>query len=74
MEYDMGVDFLFSAGDQVNTANNEGQYAGYLNDAFSSLASVTTIGNHDSGSAAYNEHFNLPNESTEYGSTNAGTE
>ncbi|MBM6855962.1 phosphohydrolase, partial [Mediterraneibacter glycyrrhizinilyticus] len=43
-------------------------------DAFSSLASVTTIGNHDSGSAAYNEHFNLPNESTKYGETNAGTD
>ncbi|MBM6855983.1 metallophosphoesterase, partial [Mediterraneibacter glycyrrhizinilyticus] len=57
IQNDMGVDFLFSAGDQVNTANDEGQYAGYLNDAFSSLASVTTIGNHDSGSAAYNEHF-----------------
>ena len=30
----MDVDFLFSAGDQVNTASNEEQYAGYLNEAF----------------------------------------
>ena len=70
----LDADFLFSAGDQVNTADNEEQYAGYLNDAFTSLASVTTIGNHDSGSTAYNEHFNLPNESDEYGATTAGTD
>ena len=74
IQNDMGVDFLFSAGDQVNTANDEEEYAGYLNDAFSSLASATTIGNHDSRSTAYNEHFNLPNESTEYGATEAGTD
>ena len=74
IQNDMDVDFLFSAGDQVNTASNEEQYAGYLNEAFSSLASVTTIGNHDSGSTAYNEHFNLPNESSSLGATTAGTD
>ncbi len=70
----MDVDFLFSAGDQVNTADNEEQYAGYLNETFASLASATTIGNHDSKSTAYNEHFNLPNESTQYGQTEAGSD
>ena len=65
----LNPDFLFSAGDQVDTANNESQYTGYLNDTFSSLTSATTIGNHDSSSAAYNEHFNLPNESAQYGTT-----
>ncbi len=67
-------DFLLSAGDQVNTASNESQYAGYLNDAFASLPSATTIGNHDSSSAAYNEHFNLPNESSDKGITKAGSD
>lgn len=67
-------DFLLSAGDQVNTASNESQYTGYLNDAFASLPSATTIGNHDSGSAAYNEHFNLPNESSDKGITKAGSD
>ena len=67
-------DFLVSAGDQVNTNNNETQYTGYLNDALTYLTSVTTIGNHDSGSAAYNEHFNLPNESDSLGATTAGTD
>ena len=35
---------------------------------------MTTIGNHDSGNAAYNEHFNLPNESAGLGATAAGTD
>ena len=38
IQNDMDVDFLFSAGDQVNVNNNEEQYTGYINDAFSSLA------------------------------------
>ena len=67
-------DFLLSAGDQVNTASNESQYTGYLDKAFSSLPSATTIGNHDSSSAAYNQHFNLPNESVDKGGTTAGTD
>ena len=67
-------DFLVSAGDQVNTNNNETQYTGYLNDTLTYLTSATTIGNHDSGSAAYNEHFNLPNESDSLGATTAGTD
>lgn len=66
--------FLMSAGDQVNTANNENQYAGYLeHSGLYSIPSATSIGNHDSGSAAYSEHFNLPNV-TNYGATAAGTD
>ena len=67
-------DFLLSAGDQVNTHNNEIQYTGYLNEVFTSLPSATSIGNHDSGSAAYSQHFNLPNESADKGITNAGSD
>lgn len=66
-------EFILSAGDQVNTASNETQYAGYLNEAFASIPSATSIGNHDSGSKAYNEHFNMPNESDK-GATPAGTD
>ena len=68
------ADFLLSGGDQVNTASNETQYTGYINELFTSLPSATTIGNHDSGSAAYNEHFNLPNESADKGQTTAGSD
>lgn len=66
--------FLLSAGDQVNTASNEAQYEGYLeHDALTSLPTATIIGNHDSGSAAYTQHFNNPNV-TSYGATKAGTD
>lgn len=66
--------FLLSAGDQVNTASNEEQYAGFLgNDYMTSLATATVIGNHDTGGAAYSEHFNNPNVS-EYGTTTAGSD
>lgn len=65
--------FLVSAGDQVNTASNETQYDGYLeHDALSSIITAPVVGNHDSGSNAYNQHFNLPNESASYGVTAAG--
>ena len=67
-------DFLVSAGDQVNTASNEQQYQGYLNDVFNELPSATTIGNHDSGSDAYSQHFNLPNVDERYGTTKAGSD
>ncbi len=67
------ADFLLSAGDQVNTASDETQYDGYLeHDVLKSLPMATVIGNHDSGSDAYSEHFNNPNE-TAYGATTAGT-
>lgn len=66
--------FILSAGDQVNTANNESQYAGYLEHSqLTSVPQATTVGNHDSGSNSYNQHFNLPNE-TNYGQTTAGSD
>lgn len=56
------LSFVASAGDQVNNNNNEKQYAGYLGaDALKSLPVATTIGNHDSGSAQYDMHYNNPN-------------
>ncbi len=66
--------FLVSAGDQVNTASNEKQYAGYLeHTGLYNLATATVVGNHDSSSAAYTEHFNNPNVSA-YGATAAGSD
>ena len=48
------VSFMLSAGDQVNYADREYEYAGYLNaSALASLPVSTTIGNHDSGSYQY---------------------
>ncbi|MGN1121569.1 MAG: metallophosphoesterase, partial [Eubacteriales bacterium] len=67
------VSFLMSAGDQVNTAADENQYDGYLDhDVLTGLPVATAIGNHDSGSNAYGQHFHVPNESEQYGVTAAG--
>ena len=67
------ISFMLSAGDQVNTATSESEYDGYLNhDALTSLPVATVIGNHDTSSNAYGQHFNVANESGKYGTTNAG--
>ena len=56
--------FLLSAGDQVNTASSESEYAGYLeHEELTQIPQATTIGNHDAGSNAYSQHYNLPNVS-----------
>lgn len=66
--------FILSAGDQVNTASNESQYSGYLeHEELTSVPQATTVGNHDSSSNAYLQHFNLPNVS-DRGTTTAGSD
>jgi hypothetical protein len=69
-----GLNFVISAGDQVNKTGKpkEEEYAGYLNPSIlSGLPVATTIGNHDSLNADYSYHFNNPNP-TKYGVTKAG--
>ena len=69
-----GVEFLLSAGDQVNTASDENQYNGYLeHEEMPGLTMATVVGNHDSDSNSYQQHFNEPNNST-YGATTASTD
>ncbi len=67
---------LVSAGDQVETYNNEAHYSGFLApEALSSLAIATTVGNHDALGSLYSEHFNNPNTTINgipYGVTAAG--
>lgn len=68
------LNFMISAGDQVNKTGKpkEEEYAAYLSaSALESLATATTIGNHDSLNADYAYHFNVPNETTN-GQTQAG--
>jgi len=56
------AEMLFSAGDQVNSANDENQYTTFLTpDALREVPFVATNGNHDVGSKAYEQHFNTPN-------------
>ena len=66
------VSFMVSAGDQVNSATSEAEYAGYLSaEVLAYLPVATTIGNHDSGSAQYSYHFNNPNTMTDAENPNA---
>lgn len=68
--------FLISAGDQVNTYNNDAQYDGYLNSRLGSLTMATTVGNHDSSmnrqDNPYQSHFSMPNLDNTKGATDAG--
>ena len=74
VEQNPDLDFIISAGDQVNKTGKakEEEYAGYLSpDALTSLPVATTIGNHDSLNPDYMYHFYNPNQ-TGYGETEAG--
>ena len=69
-----GLNFMISAGDQVNKTRKpkEEEYAGYLSASLlASLPTATTIGNHDSLNPDYSYHFNNPN-ATQNGRTAAG--
>lgn len=68
------IDFIISAGDQVNKTGKakEEEYAGFLNASLLSYVPIaTTIGNHDSLNEDYSDHFNTANQ-TGYGETKAG--
>ncbi len=57
------AEMLFSAGDQVESAGNEAQYEGlFAPEQMQRIPFVATNGNHDVGSKAYEQHYNLPNE------------
>ena len=68
-----GTDFILSAGDQVNSATDETQYSGYLeHEELYGMPVATVVGNHDTASSAYNDHFHVANESETLGISNAG--
>ena len=74
LEQNPNINFMISAGDQVNNTGNakEEEYAAYLSaSALKSLPTATTIGNHDSLNPDYSYHFNNPNP-TGLGMTEAG--
>lgn len=82
------LSFILSAGDQINQTNvskdseklqQQIEYAGFLHSSvLRSLPIATTIGNHDSKSVNYSNHFNYPNKQTSEanttGKTTAGTD
>ena len=74
-EHDVFTDtaFLLTLGDHVDEKNNEDHFDDLLHhDALTGLPMANVIGNHESKSEIYPEHFFRPNESTEYGVTTAG--
>jgi LPXTG-motif cell wall-anchored protein len=57
------AEMLYSSGDQVERASSESQYELFLqSDLLREIPFVANNGNHDVGSKAYEQHFNLPNE------------
>jgi hypothetical protein len=55
-------EMIFSAGDQVESAGSEEQYAAFLApEQLREIPLVPTNGNHDVGSKAYEQHFTVPN-------------
>lgn len=82
------VSFILSAGDQINQTSvskdadkleQQIEYAGFLSSPLlRSMPVATTIGNHDSKSVNYSNHFNNPNMATSVatteGKTDAGTD
>lgn len=65
--------FLLSAGDHVDEKNNEAHFDDLLHhSALQSLPMANVIGNHESGSEIFSQHFFRPNESEIYGVTKAG--
>ncbi|MDA0170944.1 metallophosphoesterase family protein [Solirubrobacter taibaiensis] len=56
------AELLVSGGDQVETANTETQWNAFLNsDKLRQYPWAATIGNHDVGGKAYDQHFWTPN-------------
>src|SRR3954462_14678263 len=56
------TELLVSGGDQVETANTETQWNAFLaSDKLRQYAWAATIGNHDVGGKAYDQHFWTPN-------------
>jgi purple acid phosphatase-like protein/calcineurin-like phosphoesterase family protein len=56
------AELLVSGGDQVESANNESQWNSFLApDGLRQYPWAATIGNHDVGGKAYEQHFTTPN-------------
>ena len=59
--------FIMSGGDQIENKGREYEYTGFFSPAeLTSLPVAPTVGSHDR-EINHNYHFNLPNESSQYG-------
>jgi hypothetical protein len=59
--YSPKAELFVSGGDQIDSANNETQWNNFLRpQQLRSIPWAATIGNHDNGGRAYDQHFALP--------------
>ena len=67
----LGAELLVCAGDQVSTMDNLSLYQGFITEELSGITFAPSVGpGHESPSILYQEHYNLPNLSTDYGVSN----
>jgi len=66
---DQNVDFMLSSGDQVHQ-NDTASYNKFFYNKLAGLTTATIVGNHDNN-AMYNDYFNMPNVSEQYGAAEA---
>lgn len=68
------TELLVSGGDQVETNNTETMWTSFLQpDGIRQVPYAATIGNHDTGGYAYQQHFAVPNKNSTGLGTTAGT-
>jgi hypothetical protein len=68
------TEFIYSAGDQVEHAANETEYDAFLAPSQLTEFPIATInGNHDVGSKAYEQHYNMPNWDPTAGAATSGS-
>jgi len=67
-----GVSFIVSAGDQVDSSNNETQYNNlFAPEGIKTLPFAPVVGNHDTN-VLFFQHYNIPNEQGTENSTDVG--
>lgn len=67
----LGAELLVCGGDQVSTMDDLSLYKGFITEELSGITFAPSVGpGHESPSILYEEHYNLPNKSTEYGVSN----
>ena len=69
---ELDTSFIISAGDQVNRSDAEDFYSYFVIDEMAGITLAPSVGpGHESESATFTDHYNLPNLSAEYGVSTA---
>ena len=68
------ISFIVSAGDQTSDASLEEDFGYFISSELSTIAIATTVGPPHDNSRKYGEHYNLPNLSSTYGTSNTSSD